>query len=300
VNRKLPKPEWSGYRTRNAVEYRSDPTLLAQNFWYYVLCLGISKPPQGFVHKHEHEPNFLLHYLRRGEMWHVISERTHRVRQGSVCLMYLQKPVRYGVNADATPENWWILFGGRDLPALFLTLGADQDPVFTLPDVPRFEQLFGELLTLTRHRPPAHQARSFGLLALMLAELFAARGEADQKQFDLVSSRKERTQLSEPILNAIRRIGRFYNQVLTLHEICDATNLSVYYFVRQFRRETGMSPMRYVTRYRIEKAKEFLQTTAHPVGEIARMVGIPDQYTFAHTFRKLAGKSPTEFRTNKK
>ncbi len=296
MNRKKPKPEWRGYRWPNGFEYRSDPTQLAQNFWYYVLCLGMSKPPRGFVHHHEHEPTFLLHYIRRGEMWHTIAERTYSVRQGNVCLMYLQKAVRYGVDGGGTTENWWILLGGRDLPALFLALGADQNPVFALPDVPRFEELFRELLSLTRKRPPVYQARSFGILALMLAELFAARGETDERQLDLVCPRGSRPQFSEPVLNAIRQIGRFYNQVLTLHAISDATNFSVYHFVRLFRRETGMSPMRYVTRYRIEKAKEFLQTTTHPVGEIGRLVGIPDQYTFARTFRKLAGKSPTQYR----
>jgi AraC-like DNA-binding protein len=296
VNRKKPKPEWRGYRWHQGVEYRSDPSVLAQSFWYYVLCLGMSRPPCGFVHQHEHEPTFLLHYIRGGEMWHIIAERSYRVQAGSVCLMYLQRPARYGVDGDATAENWWILFNGRDLPGLFLALGADQDPVFALPDVSRFEQLFRELMSLARRRPPAYQARSFGILALMLAELFAARGKADEKQLDLVSSRRPRTQFSEPVLNAIRSIGRFYNDAITLASICDATNLSVHHFVRVFHRETGMSPMRYLTRYRIEKAKELLHTTSHPVGEIARLVGIPDQYTFARTFRRLVGRSPTQFR----
>ena len=295
VNRKVPKPEWRVYRTSNAVEYRSDPTVLAQHFWYYVLCLGMSKPPRGFVHQHEHEPWFLLHYMRRGEMWHVISGRTHRVGQGSACLMYLQRPARYGNDTEAS-ENWWILFSGRDLPGLFHALGADQDPVFALKNVRRFEKLFRELVTLTRQRPHAYQARSFGLLALLMAELFAARKTGDDAQFDLVSVKGKGKAMSEPVLNAIRRIGRFYNATITLQHICEATNLSVHHFARLFRRETGMSPMRYVTHYRIEKAKEFLLSTTHPIGEIARMSGIPDQYTFARTFRKLAGKSPTEFR----
>jgi AraC-like DNA-binding protein len=298
VNRKLPKPEWRGSRWRDAVEYRSDPTVLAQSFWYYVLCAGMSKPPKGFSHQHEHEPGFLLHYIRRGEMWHIITERRYSAKQGSVCLMCLQKPARYGVDGDST-ESWWMLFGGRDLPGLFLALGADHDPVFALPDPPRFERLFRELLALTRRRPPAYQARSFGVLALMLAELFAARGKGDESQIDLVGLKGKGTLLSEPVLNAVRRIGRFYNTPMTLPQICDATNLSVYHFVRLFRRETGMSPMRYVTRYRIEKAKEFLQTTTHPVGEIARMVGIPDQYTFARTFRKFVSQSPTQYRGNR-
>ena len=125
----------------------------------------------------------------------------------------------------------------------------------------------------------------------------APRPDGDKPQFDLVGLGERSATLSKPVLIAIRRIGRFYNTNLTLQHICEATNLSVYHFLRSFRKETGMTPMRYVARYRIEKAKEFLQTTTHPVREVARLVGIPDQYTFARMFRKFAGKSPTEFRT---
>lgn len=294
MNRKQPKPEWRGFRTATTVEYRSDPSVLAQERWLHVLCMGKARVSSGFEHKHQDRMAFLLHYIRRGSMTHVVSNHIHKVDVGHVCLMSLDRPVRYRMERGETGENWWILFGGRDVPRMMRELKADEDPVFALPDVRRFEHMFRDLTILIRDRPVAYQARSFGILALMFAEFFAARGGMVESEVDLVG--RKGSSLSEPILNAVRRIGRFYNETLPLQHICDATNLSLSHFVRQFHRETGMSPMRYVTRYRIEKAKELLSTTDYSIGEVARMVGIPDQYTFARTFRKFTGQTPTTYR----
>jgi AraC-like DNA-binding protein len=280
------------------VEYRSDPSARAQRFWYHVLCIGVSKVQQGLVHSHQAEARFVLHYIRRGEMWHTIGDKTYRVGAGRVCWLNLQQPVRYGNDRPGTAEVWWVLFGGRDLSSLFLDLGADADPVFPLPARARFEKLFQELVRLTRQRPIAYHAQSFGVLALMLAELIAARDPGGDLDLNLVPLAREPARLSDAVRNAIGRIIRFYDEDIGLKYICEATNLSLHYFCRLFHRETGMSPVQYLARYRIEKAKELLVSTSQSIGEIGRMVGMPNQFSFARTFRKIAGKNPTQYRAD--
>lgn len=292
-------PEVRMRKAPGVLEYRSDPSARAQRFWYHVLCIGVSKPSRGLVHSHPPEARFVLHYIRRGEMWHNIGGKIHRVGAGRVCWLNLQQPVRYGNDRRATAEVWWVLFAGRDLANLHLDLGADADPVFPLPARAQFEKLFNELVCLTRERPPAYQARSFGVLALMLAELVAARDPGGDLDLDVVGLKRDPAQLSEPVRNAIRRIIRFYDDDIGLKYICEATNLSLHYFFRLFQRETGMSPVQYLTRYRIEKAKELLTSTSKSIHEIARMIGIPNQFTFARTFHKIVGMSPTRYRAGK-
>lgn len=281
-----------------SVEYRSDPSILAQSYWYYVTCVGKARPPGGFVHRHRDQMRYLLHYLRRGEMSYALSNQKHVVTAGKVCLMYLQKPVRYETRRDQGAESWWFLLGGRDTPNIFLELEADEKPVFILPDPQRFERLFEELFVLTRDKPIAYQAKSSGLIALMLGELFEARGHRDETKIDTVTPLEKQSLLSEPVLRGIRCIMRFYELIeIDLDFIRqEATTLSLYHFVRMFHRETGMSPVRYLTRYRMEKAKELLFTTQHSIGEIARMVGIPSPNMFARTFRNTVGCTPTQFR----
>ncbi|MGH2354685.1 MAG: helix-turn-helix transcriptional regulator [Chloroflexota bacterium] len=59
-----------------------------------------------------------------------------------------------------------------------------------------------------------------------------------------------------------------------------------------FRRETGMAPVEYLHRYRLQRARELLERTTLPVAEIAAPVGLPDPYYFSRAFKRREGVSP--------
>jgi AraC-like DNA-binding protein len=62
--------------------------------------------------------------------------------------------------------------------------------------------------------------------------------------------------------------------------------------------DTG--PYKFLTAVRIEKAKEILECTEHPIKYIAVSVGIPDVPTFIKSFKRLTGLSPAEWRRSKR
>lgn len=258
--------------------------------------MGRSTPLAGHTHGHEYEARFLIHYIRRGQFWHRVRGQTYLARRGTVCFMDLRQPVRYGNDGPGAAEVCWVCFGGKDLPEMFAELGADQKPLFEEIDSPRFEQLFGELLTLTRRQPLGYEARASGLLMLMLAELFAVREADADFDINLVNLPKRTAMLSTPVRDSIRYMARFFDERLDLKRLSGVAGLSMYHFVRVFRRETGMSPMQYFSRYRIEKAKRVLASSSQPLAQVAQMVGIPNQFKFSHLFRKLAGTTPSKYR----
>lgn len=66
--------------------------------------------------------------------------------------------------------------------------------------------------------------------------------------------------------------------------------------VRLFRRETGLAPAAWLTRARVNRARELLCATSLPVHVIAARVGIPDPYYFSRVFRARSGHSPRAYR----
>lgn len=67
-------------------------------------------------------------------------------------------------------------------------------------------------------------------------------------------------------------------------------------FIRRFRKATGMSPLEYVHRLRIEEAKQMLETGDLPVEEVAAEVGYQDTSFFGGMFRRRVGLTPAHYR----
>jgi AraC family transcriptional regulator len=88
------------------------------------------------------------------------------------------------------------------------------------------------------------------------------------------------------------------SQLLSLEQIAASAALSSSHFSRVFKGATGLTPHRYVTQRRIYFAKTLLKSTALPISEVARRVGIPNQSHFTFHFRNLVGCTPRQFRTS--
>jgi AraC family transcriptional regulator, transcriptional activator FtrA len=67
-------------------------------------------------------------------------------------------------------------------------------------------------------------------------------------------------------------------------------------FMRRFRAAAGMSPADWITRARIDRAREMLETTSLSVDRIAERCGLGTAMTLRHHFRKKVGVSPGDYR----
>jgi AraC family transcriptional regulator len=83
---------------------------------------------------------------------------------------------------------------------------------------------------------------------------------------------------------------------LSLSELAREAGLSAAYFSQRFKLSTGTSPHQYLLRLRICKAKTLLEESEAPVIDIAAECGFQTQQHFARIFRRLTGKTPTEYR----
>jgi transcriptional regulator GlxA family with amidase domain len=91
----------------------------------------------------------------------------------------------------------------------------------------------------------------------------------------------------------------FVNQ-LTRQEIAEAVGVSKNYLSEIFRHELGLSPWDYLTRLRLQKAKELLCSTGDSITTVAAQTGFDDSAYFSRVFRKNTGMSPQEYRQESK
>jgi AraC-like DNA-binding protein len=84
---------------------------------------------------------------------------------------------------------------------------------------------------------------------------------------------------------------------ITLESMADQCHLAPAYFCRRFHKETGLSPMQYLMKKRIETAKFYLLYTNEKVSVIAEKLGFYDSKHFSFCFGKVVGMPPTKYRS---
>ena len=82
----------------------------------------------------------------------------------------------------------------------------------------------------------------------------------------------------------------------TLHQLAQIAGLPVETFRKRFLNETGESPIKYLLKTKIKRAKELLSIKGLTLKEVAQETGFDDPYYFSRIFKKYEGLSPTEYR----
>ncbi|MFD1773328.1 AraC family transcriptional regulator [Paenibacillus rhizophilus] len=82
-----------------------------------------------------------------------------------------------------------------------------------------------------------------------------------------------------------------------LPEMAEASGCSKFHLTREFERKLGLSPGRYLTRIRLERAAVLLLEHAGiTLGQVAELSGFSNANYFGKVFRKYTGIAPGEFR----
>lgn len=87
-----------------------------------------------------------------------------------------------------------------------------------------------------------------------------------------------------------------YNRDINIEEYAVSRGMSVSWFIRNFKKFTGTTPMQFITSIRITNAQMLLETTNYAVNEIAHIVGYDNPLYFSRLFHKQKGCSPSEYR----
>lgn len=83
---------------------------------------------------------------------------------------------------------------------------------------------------------------------------------------------------------------------LTLADLSVEADLSTWHFLRAFRDVFGETPHEFLTRIRIERAKDLLTVSSRSVTDVCLDVGFSSLGSFSTLFRRHVGMSPAEFR----
>lgn len=96
----------------------------------------------------------------------------------------------------------------------------------------------------------------------------------------------------ELIIKSIQYINDNLQYDISVSDLSQMANLSLYYYIRVFKKEVGLTPKDYLIQQRIRKAKELI-LEKHPLSHVALMSGFYDQSHMLKYFKSYIGVNPS-------
>jgi AraC-like DNA-binding protein len=251
---------------------------------------------------HRHEFNELV-VVHAGKGTHFVEDETYPVETGDVFVIDVRSLHGYRDVSGLALTN---VIYDPDRPVLDASLAAriaGYHALFTFEPRYRSRHAFAGKLHLAGHQLLAVRK----LLSAMTQEEREKRPGYELMLTGLFvqlvcTLSRHYSRMSSPATGALLRLGQalsyveeHYDEAITLPHLARLSKMSVSSFQRAFRTTTGSSPIDYVLRLRIDRARQILRTGELSVSEVAYAVGFHDSNYFARQFKKQVGQSPRQF-----
>ncbi len=242
-----------------------------------------------FVDRPEGSPQAILIFCVAGKGWLRLGGAQHTVQSGQVAIILPGQPHTYGASENQAWSIYWCHAAGRGAARVAkLTVERNGSPVISVADHARLAGLFREIID--------ELARGYGLPHLLTASLVLGHllgtiyAESAQRTVDTPDAAMR-------VHHVAAYLRRYLERPARLEELARMANLSVSHFSAVFQRELGFPPLEYLTRARMRRACELLDTTGLALKEIAETVGFSDPLYFSRVFRAIHGVSPSHYRS---
>lgn len=106
---------------------------------------------------------------------------------------------------------------------------------------------------------------------------------------------------AESLYDQIREyIEKNYSKKITLNDIAEELHANSSYLSRLYKKESGQNLFDVILKKRVDKAKEYMETTDKKIYEISQAVGFDDTGYFSRIFKRYTGISPKEYQSGKR
>ncbi len=270
------------------MEYSSDiKKNISQQLITINNCGELRLNTDSHIRRYAGRNDYQLIYICEGQCVVTLDGAVHIAYPGD-CVLYRPGEVQdYLLAKKVEPHTYWIHFNGDVCQKLFETLSLQNVHIIKTEQNREIEHLISRICQYYNLEVPNRELICSGLMQSILALL----SNEVHKQTHITEG-KGKGKISE----LISRIKMVPNLNITVSECADFCKMSKVHFSRVFKQITGMPPVQFMLKIRIDRAKELLDFTDKPIAEIAEASGFPDQNYFARTFKQFIGMSPTQYR----
>jgi AraC-like DNA-binding protein len=246
--------------------------------------------PPSYTLPLERTDAYAVYLVDEGKGVYVLGGTKFQVKKHDLFVMYPGVPLRCTADKDIGLKLYALSFDGVDARLLLNASGFEpKKPVRALDGemAGRFSQVYDGIY-VWRGQEIFSTVQSTALIYMLLSAMVRT-ATVDQAAAPPGWSGTVHFQ------KAVDFIAANYSKPVIVSDIADHVNLSRSRLYRVFMQQIFMSPQQYLTEFRVRESIRLLSDEKASIKEIACAVGIEDPVYFSGMFKKVTGKSPTNY-----
>jgi len=235
-------------------------------------------------------------YILSGSCVYTIGSGTYRVKKGDMLVFNPAMPHGKTVGAGEEVLELHIGLGNINVDGLPRNhlIDPSSSPVFSLQD---YEQVFlgccSDICSEQENNEPGCELMiKVHVMRLLIYFMKATRTDIHRNKNTLEGF--DSSDKAVIVNTLMKYLNENYMRQISLETISKSIYLSPAYISKVFKEETGETPINYLIKVRLSKAREMLLEGRHSIKSVARAVGYDDAYYFSKLFKKYHNVSPSK------
>ncbi|NOU77067.1 helix-turn-helix domain-containing protein [Paenibacillus sp. LMG 31458] len=235
---------------------------------------------------------YLIHYVISGKGVFSSQGEEYELGAGDSFVIEPEQLISY-VSDETDPWHYcWIAFTGTQAAALVASTGVNPlQPIIHTKRNRHIPVLFRHIQQALRSKKANAQLKSIGYLHLLLGE-YCETLSASTLAGVITEAESDRI-----VQQAIHYLSTQYAEPITIELMAESLGYNRAYLSRMFKRHTKVTPVTFLLKLRVDKARLLLRERLElTIEQIASSVGFYDPLYFSKQFRRWYGVSPSEYR----
>lgn len=261
----------------------------------------VTKGREKCMANHSYGPSnreyFLLHIILNGKGIFQHKESKYLLETGQFFMIFPGEQTYYEADAEEPWEYIWFGFDGTSANSILAAIGITSDsPVGTIAHYdlvkPMIERMSGmdPVSFVSRMKL---QGRLYELFSLIANEENIQVN--DKSMIEKVNKKLIYTE------EAIRIIRENYGHTdFLIGDISQELSLNESYLASVFKQVTGRTLHKYLIDYRIQKSRDYLETTDFNISEVGEKIGYKNALSFTRMFKQVMGITPKHYKDARK